>query len=255
MNAVVTLPFKVVIPARLNSSRLPGKVLLPIHGRPMVEHVWRVACRSQAAEVWIATDDPQVATVARGFGADVVMTAASHPSGTDRLAEVAVQRGWSDDTLIVNLQGDEPLMPPDLLNAAAALLADDAGADLATFAHPITELQHFQNPNVVKVVRDACGRALYFSRAAIPYWRDGGGAMPSEPGVLRHIGLYAYRVAALKQFSALPPAPLETCEALEQLRALHHGLRIQVGLLDAPPPHGVDTQADLEAVIEWLRPR
>lgn len=246
------LTFKVVIPARLNSSRLPGKVLLPIQGKPMVEHVWRAACASQADEVLIATDDDRVADAARGFGANVVMTAAAHQSGTDRLAEVAAQRGWSDEILVVNLQGDEPLMPPTLLDAAAALLAGDTTADIATFAHPIADAEQFLNPNVVKVVRDARGQALYFSRAPIPYWRDGGGQLPSEPGPLRHIGLYAYRVAALKRFSGLPPSTLERCEALEQLRALSHGLRIQVGVLDAPPPHGVDTQADLDAVIARL---
>jgi len=244
--------FKVVIPARLNSTRLPGKVLLPIHGKPMVEHVWRAACASQADEVLIATDDPAVAEVARGFGAEVVMTAAAHQSGTDRLAEVAALRGWADDTLLVNLQGDEPLMPPALLDAAAALLASDAAADIATFAHPLEDPAHFANPNIVKVVRDVRGHALYFSRAPIPYWRDGNGQMPGAPSPLRHIGLYAYRVAALKRFSALPPAPLEVCEALEQLRALTHGLCIQVGVLEVPPPHGVDTQADLDAVIARL---
>lgn len=241
--------FKVVIPARLNSSRLPGKVLLPIAGRPMVEHVWRAAKASGAGEVLIATDDTEVAKAARAFGADVVMTSAAHQSGTDRLAEVATQRAWPDDILVVNLQGDEPLMPPPLLAAAAGLLANHRSADIATFAHPLADAAQFLNPNVVKVVLDAQGQALYFSRAPIPCWRDGAGQLPPAPGPLRHIGLYAYRVAALKRFSTLPPSPLETCEALEQLRALAHGLRIQVGLLDAPPPHGVDTRADLDAVI------
>lgn len=248
----MSVAFKVVIPARLNSARLPGKVLLPILGKPMIEHVWRAASASGADEVIIATDDVRVASAAQGFGATVVMTRAAHQSGTDRLADVAVQRGWADDVLIVNLQGDEPLMPPALLDAAAALLAADRTADIATFAHPLTAAADFANPNVVKVVRDAHGHALYFSRAAIPHWRDGGGQPPGAPSALRHIGLYAYRVAALKAFSALPPAPLEACEALEQLRALTHGLRIHVGLLETPPPHGVDTQADLEAVINRL---
>lgn len=248
----MSVAFKVVIPARLNSARLPGKVLLPILGKPMIEHVWRAACASGADEIIIATDDARVASAAQGFGATVVMTRAAHQSGTDRLADVAVQRGWADDVLIVNLQGDEPLMPPALLDAAAALLAADRTADIATFAHPLTAAADFANPNVVKVVRDAHGHALYFSRAAIPHWRDGGGQPPGAPSALRHIGLYAYRVAALKAFSALPPAPLEACEALEQLRALTHGLRIHVGLLETPPPHGVDTQADLEAVINRM---
>lgn len=240
--------FVVVVPARLASTRLPGKVLMPIAGRPMIEYVWRAGRASAAAEVVVATDDQRVAEAVRAFGADVCMTATTHQSGTDRLAEVAEQRGWSDDHIVVNLQGDEPLMPPALLEAAATLLEEDAGADIATFAHPLTDAEHYRNPNVVKVVCNGHGHALYFSRAAIPHWRDGGGALPQQPPVLRHIGLYAYRVAALRKFSALPPAALEQCEALEQLRALHHGLRIVVGVLDAPPPHGVDTEADLVAV-------
>jgi 3-deoxy-manno-octulosonate cytidylyltransferase (CMP-KDO synthetase) len=248
----VTSGFAVVVPARLGSTRLPGKVLLPIHGRPMIEHVWQAARRSGATDVVVATDDARVADVARGFGADVCMTAATHPSGTDRLADVVAQRGWPETRIVVNLQGDEPLMPPELLDAAAALLDADATADIATFAHPIHAAADFANPNVVKVVCDARGHALYFSRAPIPCWRDGGGGLPSRPGALRHIGLYAYRVAALKRFSTLPAAPLETCESLEQLRALHHGLCIAVGVLETPPPHGVDTQADLEAVIARL---
>lgn len=243
-------PFVVVIPARLGSSRLPGKVLLPIAGEAMVLHVWRAACQSRATEVVVAVDDARVEAVARTAGADVCVTASDHASGTDRLYEVAQQRGWSDDTIVVNLQGDEPLMPPTLLDQAAQWLAEDSQADIATFAHPLHDRADFDNPNMVKVVRDARGHALYFSRAPIPCWRDGGGALPLDPPPLRHIGLYAYRVAALKRFSALPPASLETCEALEQLRALHHGLRIRVGVIDAAPPAGVDTQADLDAVIQ-----
>jgi 3-deoxy-manno-octulosonate cytidylyltransferase (CMP-KDO synthetase) len=247
--------FKVVIPARLASTRLPGKVLLPLGGVPLVIHVWRAACASAAEEVIIAADDVKVVDALAGFGATVCLTDPAQASGTDRLHEVALQRGWSDDTRVVNLQGDEPLMPPALVDEVARLLAEDAEAEIATLAHPLTSSTAFANPNVVKVVCNARGHALYFSRAAIPCWRDGEGALPEHPPPLRHIGLYAYRVAALKRFHALPPAPLEQCEALEQLRALHHGLRIRVGIIDAAPPHGVDTAADFEAVRQILEAR
>lgn len=244
--------FKVVIPARLASTRLPGKVLLPLKGEPLVIHVWRAACRSGADEVIIAADDTRVAEAVAAFGATVCLTDPAHASGTDRLHEVAVLRGWSDAVRVVNLQGDEPLMPPALVDTVAELLATDAEADIATLAHPLASRSAFENPNVVKVVCDGRGRALYFSRAPIPCWRDGAGALPAAPQPLRHIGLYAYRVAALRRFHGLPPAPLEQCEALEQLRALHHGLQIRVGVIDSAPPHGVDTAADLEAVRQIL---
>ena len=248
----MTLAFKVVIPARLNSSRLPGKVLRDILGRPMIAHVWAAACQTGADEVIVATDDVQVEAACRRFGATVCMTRADHPSGTDRLNEVAEQRGWSADTLLVNLQGDEPLMPPALVRQAASLLASDAEADIATLAHPLHDDAEFADPNVVKVVQDVRGYALYFSRAPIPWWRDGAPRRPSALA-LRHIGLYAYRVGALAQFAGLPAAELEVCEALEQLRALSHGLRIRLGVIDSPPPRGVDTEADLVAATERLR--
>ena len=248
----MSLPFKVVIPARLNSSRLPGKVLRDILGRPMVAHVWAAACRSGADEVLIATDDPSVETACRGFGAEVCMTRSDHASGTDRLHEVASRRGWATDTILVNLQGDEPLMPPALVLRAAQLLSEDAGADIATLAHPLHDDAEFVDPNVVKVVQDLRGYALYFSRAPIPWWRDGAPRRPAALA-LRHIGLYAYRVGALARFAALPPADLEQYEALEQLRALAHGLRIRLGVVDDPPPRGVDTAADLAAVIARLQ--
>ncbi|ULQ47014.1 3-deoxy-manno-octulosonate cytidylyltransferase [Flagellatimonas centrodinii] len=243
----MTTPFKVVIPARLGSTRLPGKVLRNLAGKPMVEHVWRAACGAGADEVIVATDDQRVADACAGFGAQVCMTRADHASGTDRLHEVATQRRWHHDTLLVNLQGDEPLMPPALLRQAAALLADDADADIATLAHPLHDDGEFADPNVVKVVQDLRGYALYFSRAPIPHRREGSPARPAALA-LRHIGLYAYRVGALARFAALPPAELETCEALEQLRALAHGLRIRLGVIETPPPRGVDTEADLAAV-------
>ena len=243
-------PFKVVIPARLGSTRLPRKVLRPLSGKPLLQWVWEAAQASAAQQVIIAADDAEVLDACRAFGADARLTAASHQSGTDRIDEIAQAAGWSDDTLVVNLQGDEPLMPPALIRQAAELLAGDAGADIATLCHPLHAREEWLNPNVVKLVTDSFGYALYFSRAPIPWKREGSSAESPLPQGLafRHIGLYAYRVGALRRFSALPPAPLETCEMLEQLRALSHGLRIKVGISEAPPPRGVDTEDDLAAV-------
>jgi 3-deoxy-manno-octulosonate cytidylyltransferase (CMP-KDO synthetase) len=250
--------FKVVIPARLGSTRLPGKVLRELHGRPVIAYVWDAARASGADEVLIATDDEKVAAAARAFGAEVRLTAASHNSGTDRANEVARAEKWSADTIVVNLQGDEPLMPPALVRQVAALLADDAAADLATLAHPLHALEDWLNPNVVKVVKDRRGYALYFSRAPIPWKRDGATRdkpLLPEGLAFRHIGLYAYRCGRLAEFSALPPAPLEDCEALEQLRALAHGMRIKLGITDNPPPRGVDTEEDLAFVAAVLARR
>ncbi len=251
-------PFHVVIPARLGSTRLPRKVLRLLAGKPVVQWVWEAALAAGAASVTIATDANEVAAVCRGFGALVAMTDASHQSGTDRANEVARQRGWAADTIVVNVQGDEPLMPPALIVQAAALLADDGEAHIATLGHAIHDAADFANPNVVKVVCDRRGYALYFSRAPIPWQRDGSSAAaPLLPTGLahRHIGLYAYRVGALAEFSALPPAALETCEALEQLRALTHGFRIKVGFTDQPPPRGVDTEQDLAALAAHFAAR
>ena len=245
------MSFHVVIPARLGSTRLPRKVLCQLAGKPVVQWVWQAASAAGAASITIATDAEEVATVCRGFGAEVAMTAAAHQSGTDRVNEVARQRAWAADTIIVNVQGDEPLMPPALIAQAAALLAEDGEAHIATLAHAIHDPADFANPNVVKVVSDRRGYALYFSRAPIPWQRDGSlAATPLLPQGLahRHIGLYAYRASALAEFSALPPSALETCEALEQLRALTHGFRIKLGFTDTPPPRGVDTQQDLDAL-------
>lgn len=249
------MKFKVVIPARLGSTRLPRKVLREIHGKPLVQHVWLAARRARATEVVIATDSAEVRAACAAFGADVVMTSARHASGTDRIHEVAVKRRWSASTLVVNLQGDEPLMPPALVRRAAQLLARDRQADIATLCHPLQAVDEWLNPNVVKVVVDARGHALYFSRAPIPWQRDGSTReAPRMPGALacRHIGLYAYRVGALKRFSALKASPLETTEALEQLRALAHGMTIRVGITRQPPPRGVDTDEDLAAVTRLL---
>ena len=240
--------FKVVIPARLGSTRLPRKVLRELGGKPVVRWVWEAAQQSGADEVLIATDAPEVQAICEAFGAQVRMTDAAHQSGTDRINEVARAAGWASDAIVVNVQGDEPLMPPALVRQAAQLLADDAEAHIATLCHGLHDAADFANPNVVKVVTDRRGYALYFSRAPIPWKRDGStreAPRLSEGLAHRHIGLYAYRVGALAEFSGLPPAPLEDCEALEQLRALYHGFRIKLGVTDQPPPRGVDTEEDL----------
>lgn len=255
MTSTEDVRFKVVIPARLGSTRLSRKVLREVGGKPVIRHVWEVARRSGAAEIVVATDNDEVVDVCRGFGADVQLTSAQHQSGTDRATEVARARGWEATTIVVNLQGDEPLMPPALVRRAALLLADDAEAHIATLCHPIHVPDDWLNPNVVKVVMDRRGYALYFSRAPIPWKRDGASReAPQMPAGLayRHIGLYAYRVAALAEFSELPPSPIEDCEALEQLRALTHGFRIRMGVVDDAPPRGVDTEEDLRAVAALL---
>jgi 3-deoxy-manno-octulosonate cytidylyltransferase (CMP-KDO synthetase) len=250
--------FRAVIPARYASTRLPGKPLVDIGGRPMIQHVHECVAAAGAAEVIVATDDARVEKACRAFGAEVQMTSASHVSGTDRLAEVAARRGWRDTEVVVNVQGDEPLLPPALVRQAAALLGADPGADIATLGTPIGSLEEFLDPAVVKLVRRADGRALYFSRAPIPWHRDGaaGGVATQTDfsGAWRHLGLYAYRVGALKRLAAAPPAPLELAEKLEQLRALHLGMAIVVGeALERPGP-GVDTPEDLDRVRNLLGP-
>jgi 3-deoxy-manno-octulosonate cytidylyltransferase (CMP-KDO synthetase) len=244
--------YRAVIPARFASTRLPGKPLADIGGRPMIQHVHERVAASGATEVVVATDDERVARACEAFGAQVQMTSAAHLSGTDRLAEVATRRGWRDVEVVVNVQGDEPLLPPVLVQQAAALLGADPGADIATLVTAIGSLEEFLDPAVVKVVRRADGRALYFSRAPIPWHRDGAPAgLASQRdfgGAWRHLGLYAYRVGALKRLAAADPAPLEIAEKLEQLRALHIGMAIAVGEAVARPGPGVDTPADLERV-------
>lgn len=249
------MPFKVVIPARYASSRLPAKPLLDIGGRPMLQWVIDAAARSGAEEVLVATDDPRIAAIAvdpRTQRSLAVMTRADHESGTDRIAEAAAQRGWSARTIVVNVQGDEPQLPPALIRQVAALLDDHADADMATLCTPITSLHQFLDPNVVKVVTRHDGAALYFSRAPIPWNRDGGGPSPqsqtSFAGSQRHLGIYAYRVDALRKITSTPPSPLEVTEKLEQLRALQAGMRLMVGLAAETPPVGVDTETDLQRV-------
>jgi 3-deoxy-manno-octulosonate cytidylyltransferase (CMP-KDO synthetase) len=245
--------FLVVVPARYASTRLPAKPLADIAGKPMVVRVLERAQHSGAAGMWAATDHEEVFAAVKAHGFQAVMTSPDCASGTDRLAEVATQLGWSDDTVVVNVQGDEPLIDPALIRATAAALFDHPAASMATVCHPIHDGAEVFNPNVVKVVTDKDGYALYFSRAPIPWARDdwaGGQAsvIPKDLPVMRHIGLYAYRVGFLKAYPGLPRPALETFECLEQLRALWHGHRIAVITSDRPSPPGVDTAEDLETV-------
>jgi 3-deoxy-manno-octulosonate cytidylyltransferase (CMP-KDO synthetase) len=238
------MAFRVVIPARYDSSRLPGKALLTLAGKPMLQWVHERARASGAADVCVATDDERIAVAARSFGADVAMTARSHVSGTDRIAEVAASRRWADEDIVVNVQGDEPLIPPAVIDQVAQLLASHPRADIGTLAVKIDSLAEYADPNVVKVACDAGGRALYFSRAQIPFNRD---APTTIPGLcLRHVGIYAYRVAALRRLAGLPASRLELIEKLEQLRALENGLEIRVALASERPLADVNTAADLE---------
>lgn len=241
------MKFHIVIPARYGSERLPAKPLLKIAGRPLIQHVYERGAASGAVSVTVATDDERIASACRDFGAEAILTVATHFSGTDRIAEVAAVRDWGDDTIVVNLQGDEPLMPAALIAQAAAALAADPDAGIATLAAPIHIREEFLNPNAVKVVCDAAGRALYFSRAPIPARRSDNVAADRIYG-LRHIGLYAYRVGTLQKLAALAPCPLELSERLEQLRALWHGIAIRVECVDRAPPAGIDTVADVERI-------
>ena len=249
--------FRVVIPSRYGSQRLPGKPLADICGCPLVLHVCNRAKESGAAEVLVATDDARIRDVCQGAGVSVEMTSPNHASGTDRIAEVATRRGWGDDDLVVNLQGDEPLMPSANVEQAARLL--ESGADMSTVCTPIHDLTEFLNPNVVKVVADGQGRALYFSRAPIPWNRDGVsgglGGQQHYQGALRHIGLYGYRVGALKRLAATPPCELEQLEKLEQLRALWLGMRIAIDVARELPGPSVDTPDDLKRVATLIQGR
>ncbi len=246
------MSYIVVIPARHGSTRLPGKPLLDIAGKPMVQRVWEQARLSAAREVVIATDDERILQVAEGFGARVCMTSPEHPSGTDRLQEVASHFGWADDQIVVNVQGDEPLIPPVVIDQVARNLAGYKGAGIATLCEGITDIAELLDPNAVKVVFDTNGMALYFSRATIPWPREQfkgvAQAMPTQGSWYRHIGIYAYRTAFLHKYVTWQPAPLEQLEQLEQLRALYNGVGIHVAPARERVPGGVDTQADLDAV-------
>jgi 3-deoxy-manno-octulosonate cytidylyltransferase (CMP-KDO synthetase) len=240
--------FTVLIPARLASSRLPNKPLADIAGLPMVVHVARRAAASGALRVVVAADDSRIAEACAAAGVHAVLTRTDHLSGSDRLAEACTLLGLDGEDIVVNVQGDEPLIDPALVLAVARLLPQRDDCVMATAAHPLADDAEFTNPHVVKVVLDAAARALYFSRAPLPWWRDGGGAPPRHPRPLRHLGLYAYRAGFLRAFPALPPAPVEQAEALEQLRVLWHGHRIAVHVAEHGPGPGVDTPADLERV-------
>ena len=245
------MSFTVIVPARLASTRLPNKPLADIGGLPMVVRVAQRAAQSAAARVVVAADSPLTVQACEAHGVQALLTRVDHPSGSDRLAEACALLGLAGDAVVVNVQGDEPLIDPALIDAVAAVLAARPMVAMSTAAHPIDNVADFANPNVVKVVTDATGIALYFSRAPIPWWRDGSAqgtpALP-DPRPLRHIGIYGYRVDFLRQFPALAQAPMEATEALEQLRALWHGYRIAVHVTAQAPGPGVDTPQDLERV-------
>jgi 3-deoxy-manno-octulosonate cytidylyltransferase (CMP-KDO synthetase) len=238
---------KIVIPSRYASSRLPGKPLADIAGKPMIQHVWERAVEAahQGDEIVIAADDARILEAAAQFGAKAVETSATHESGTDRIAEVAVSQGWADDEIVVNLQGDEPLMPAPLVRLAGDVLAGAPNADMATASCRITAVKDVSNPNIVKVVTDGDGNALYFSRSPIPYDRNGAIDVASY-SYQRHLGLYAYRVKTLKVWQSLAPSAEEQLECLEQLRAMAAGMKIIVREVAEAPPHGVDTPEDLD---------
>lgn len=249
--------FRVVIPARYASSRLPGKPLLEILGRPMLLHVIDRARESQAAEILVATDDERIQRLAESVGISALMTSPAHQSGSERLAEVVERLGFADETILVNLQGDEPAIPAQLIDQVAADMAAFPDAVMTTLGSPITDPDELFNPNVVKLVTDAKGYACYFSRAPIPWQRDAFAngkpqVLPTTIPPLRHIGLYAYRAGFLQRYLNWPASPLEQAESLEQLRVLWHGERIHVSLCQVRPGPGVDTQADLQLAAQAL---
>jgi 3-deoxy-manno-octulosonate cytidylyltransferase (CMP-KDO synthetase) len=239
--------FAAVIPARYASTRFPGKPLADLGGKPMVVRVCERARESGADPVCVATDDARIADAVRKHGFDACMTRADHPSGTDRIAEAAQKLGLADEAIVVNVQGDEPLIAPQLIAKVAAALQQNPEASVATACHPIHDAAEFANPNVVKAVLNAKGEAMYFSRAGIPHPRQGAAK------ALRHVGIYAYRVGFLKRYASLAPSPLEVTEQLEQLRVLWHGYRIAAVIEEGAIPPGVDTPADLQAVLKLLR--
>jgi len=244
----MNVPFTVLIPARLASTRLPDKPLADIGGMPMIVRVAQRALASGAMRVVVAADDARIVDACAAHGIEALLTRTDHPSGSDRLAEACTQLALPDDAIVVNVQGDEPLIAPALIDAVATVLAMQRDAVMSTAAHAIETAEEFGNPNVVKVVLDARGHAMYFSRAPIPWWRDGAGAVPTAQAPLRHIGIYGYRAGFIRAFPHLAPAPVEATEALEQLRALWHGHRIAVHVSADNPGPGVDTPEDLARV-------
>ena len=247
--------FHVIIPARFGSTRLPAKPLLQIGDRPLIQWAWQCAVDSGAASVLVATDDERIRAAALRFGADCVMTSPHHVSGTDRIAETVRAKGFAADDIVVNLQGDEPMIPAEVVASVAQGLREVAGSEISTAIAPIQSLSEFLDPNCVKALRARDGRALYFSRAPVPWPRDSISAQgpASFHGTWRHIGIYAYRVRSLLQFAAWPPTPLEMTEKLEQLRALEHGMHIHLVTVAGPPPAGIDTPEDLERVRSELQ--
>jgi 3-deoxy-manno-octulosonate cytidylyltransferase (CMP-KDO synthetase) len=247
--------FHVIIPARFRSTRLPGKPLLLIGDRPLIQWVWQSAVDSGATSVLVATDDERIRSAALKFGADCVMTSPHHVSGTDRIAETARSKNFAADDIVVNLQGDEPMMPAKTIASVAQALRDIAGSEISTAVAPVQTLREFLDPNCVKALRARDGRALYFSRAPVPWPRDNISAErpATYAGAWRHIGIYAYRVHSLLRFAAWPPTPLEMTEKLEQLRALEHGMHIHLVMLSQAPPAGIDTPEDLERVRAELQ--
>jgi len=261
--AIKKKPFKIVIPARYASSRLPGKPLKLIAGKPMIQHTYERALQSQAEEVLIATDDLRIADVVSQFSDNCIMTSVEHTSGTERLAEVLALQNWHENTIIVNVQGDEPLVSPDHINLVADSLNTNVDAGMATLATPINAIAEIFDSNIVKVVLDSKGNALYFSRAAIPWSRDSFtmasieqqniNTLSNDSGWFRHIGMYAYRGTALQQYINMQPCMLEKTETLEQLRLLYNGIGIHVSIVQDQPGHGVDIEDDLEKVEAILR--
>ncbi len=257
------MSFTVIIPARYDSSRLPGKPLADINGKPMIQHVYERAMLSEAAEVIVATDNEKIRVTCEAFGAKVCMTSASHISGTDRLQEVVKQLGFYSDDIVVNVQGDEPLIPPRVINQVAHNLVAEAEASISTLCEKIESIEDFLNPNVVKVTADHRGLAIYFSRAPIPWPRDAFNgkdvrgvsvdSLPEGMNFYRHIGIYGYRVKLLNDFVTWSPSPQEKIECLEQLRAMWHGAKIHVALADETVPPGVDTEDDLIAMRKILK--
>lgn len=248
--------YKIVIPARYGSSRLPGKPLIELAGKPMVQHVYERALATGITDIVIATDDQRIYDAAIGFGADVIMTSIDHENGTERIAEVAAKLGWHDDDVIVNVQGDEPLIPRDLIELTAKGLLDHPEAGMSSLCTPIDSAEDAFDPNAVKAVLDNKGFAMYFSRAPIPWDRDlykaGKDEITNIAPVYRHIGMYGYRVSFLKQYSEMQMTALEQAECLEQLRALCYGVKIHMGVIDQPPGHGVDTPEDVARVEAQL---
>lgn len=240
----MTHSFRVVIPVRYASSRLPGKPLLTYRSKPIIEHVYENACESQAESVLIATDDERIAQAAQKFNAEVCMTSSDHQSGSDRISEAVSLKNWPDDQVIVNLQGDEPQMPAANIKQVAELLMQNKTATIATLCHRIETIQEYKDPNIVKVAKTSKGRALYFSRSPLPFIHDVDVKLLRENHVFRHVGIYAYRINYLKKFTAMPPSHLEKIEKLEQLRALENGDEIAVDVCEQHPGIGVDTMDD-----------